>query len=132
MVREDAPCPCFNRFEPFLNNSVKTIGSPGGVVCVIIYAQALHFLHHLILSALGENHAPSSIVQICKENCRSWLVKVIGLFDAPTKQISQLLDSERFTPPTKARNDLCWSARDMEASIIETAAQLTSLISKAK
>lgn len=62
----------------------------------------------------------------------NWLVKVIGLFDAPTKQISQLLDSERFTPSTKARNDLGWSARDMEGSIIETAAQLTSLISKAK
>ena len=62
----------------------------------------------------------------------NWLVKVIGLFDAPTKQISQLLDSERFTPSKKARNDLGWSARDMEGSIIETAAQLTSLISKAK
>lgn len=33
----------------------------------------------------------------------NWLVKLFGLFDAPTKQISQLLDSERFTPSTKAQ-----------------------------
>lgn len=62
----------------------------------------------------------------------NWLVKVFGLFDAPTKQISQLLDSERYTPSTKARTELGWQSRDIGESILETAEQLTSLMSKAE
>ena len=62
----------------------------------------------------------------------NWLVKVLGLFHAPTKQISQLLDSERFTPSKKAHTELGWKARDIESSILEIAEQLTSLISKEK
>ena len=62
----------------------------------------------------------------------NWLVKVFGLFHAPTKQISQLLDYERFTPSTKAQTVMGWKPRDIESSILETAEQLTSLISKVK
>jgi hypothetical protein len=62
----------------------------------------------------------------------NWLVKVFGLFDAPTKQISQLLDSERFTPSTKAQNELGWKSRDIKESILETAEQLTSFLTKSK
>ena len=62
----------------------------------------------------------------------NWLVKVFGLFDAPTKQISQLLDNERFTPSTKAHTELGWQARDIDGSILETAEQLTSFLTKSK
>ena len=51
----------------------------------------------------------------------NWLVKVFGLFDAPTKFISQLLDIERYTPATKAQTVLGWQAQDIEGSILETA-----------
>jgi len=57
----------------------------------------------------------------------NWLVKVFGLFDAPTKQISQLLDAERFTPADKAKAQLGWQARDLNQSILETAAQLKQM-----
>jgi len=54
----------------------------------------------------------------------NWLVKLFGLLDAPTKQISQLLDAERYTPADKAKAVLGWQARDLNDSILETAAQL--------
>lgn len=57
----------------------------------------------------------------------NWLVKVIGLFDAPTKQISQLLDSERYTPADKARKILGWKPREIRETILETAAQLKAM-----
>ena len=57
----------------------------------------------------------------------NWLVKVFGLFDAPTKMISQLLDVERFTPADKAKKVLGWQPRDIEESIIETAEQMRAL-----
>ena len=57
----------------------------------------------------------------------NWLVKVFGLFDAPTKMISQLLDVERFTPADKAKKVLSWQPRDIEESIIETAEQMRAL-----
>ena len=57
----------------------------------------------------------------------NWLVKVFGLFDAPTKQISELLDAERFTPADKAKAQLGWQARDLNQSILETAAQLKQM-----
>ena len=57
----------------------------------------------------------------------NWLVKVFGLVDPATKQISQLLDSERFTPADKAKSLLGWQAMDIEASLIETAEQLRSM-----
>ena len=57
----------------------------------------------------------------------NWLVKIFGMFDAPTKQISELLDAERFTPADKAKNVLSWQARDVRQSIIETAEQLKSM-----
>ena len=59
-------------------------------------------------------------------------MKAFGLFDAPTKFISQLLDIERFTPSTKAQTVLGWQARDIEGSIIETAEQISSFLSKTK
>ena len=62
----------------------------------------------------------------------NWLVKMFGLFDAPTKQISQLLDSERFTPSTKAHTVMGWQAREIEGSILETAEQISSFLSKSK
>ena len=62
----------------------------------------------------------------------NWLVKVFGLFDAPTKQISQLLDSERFTPSTKAQTELGWQARNINDSILETAKQIQSFMSVSK
>ncbi|MCE2517260.1 MAG: aldehyde reductase [Alphaproteobacteria bacterium] len=73
-----------------------------------------------ILNKAGHKKAPL-------RKMPNWLVKVFGLFDAPTKQISQLLDSERFTPSTKAENTLGWQARDIEGTIIETAEQIASL-----
>ena len=57
----------------------------------------------------------------------NWLVKIFGLFDAPTKQISELLDAERFTPADKAKTILGWQARDVRHSLIETAEQLKSM-----
>ena len=57
----------------------------------------------------------------------NWLVKIFGMFDAPTKQISELLDAERFTPADKAKKILGWQARDVRQSIIETAEQLKSM-----
>ena len=57
----------------------------------------------------------------------NWLVKIFGLFDAPTKQISELLDAERFTPADKAKSELGWQARDLNQSILETAAQLKQM-----
>ena len=57
----------------------------------------------------------------------NWLVKIFGLFDAPTKQISELLDAERFTPADKAKAELGWQARDLNQSILETAAQLKQM-----
>ena len=57
----------------------------------------------------------------------NWLVKLFGIFHAPTKQISQLLDSERFTPADKAQAVLGFQARDISATILETAAQIESL-----
>ena len=57
----------------------------------------------------------------------NWLVKIFGLFDAPTKQISELLDAERLTPAVKAKSVLGWQARDVRQSIIETANQLKSM-----
>lgn len=57
----------------------------------------------------------------------NWLVKVFGLFDAPTKQISELLDAERFTPADKAKAQLGWQARDLNQSILETAAHLKQM-----
>jgi dihydroflavonol-4-reductase len=62
----------------------------------------------------------------------NWLVKAFGLFDAPTKFISQLLDIERFTPSTKAQTVLGWQARDIEGSILETAEQIQSFMSVSK
>jgi len=62
----------------------------------------------------------------------NWLVKVFGLFDAPTKQISQLLDSERFTPSTKAQTELGWQSRNINDSILETAKQIQSFMSVSK
>ena len=59
-------------------------------------------------------------------------MKVFGLFDAPTKQISQLLDSERFTPSTKAQTELGWQSRNINDSILETAKQIQSFTSVSK
>ncbi|MGC6517675.1 MAG: SDR family oxidoreductase [Candidatus Puniceispirillaceae bacterium] len=57
----------------------------------------------------------------------NWLVKIFGLFDAPTKQISQLLDSERFTPSDKIKANLGWQSRDVKESILDTASQLKAM-----
>ena len=57
----------------------------------------------------------------------NWLVKVFGMFDAPTKQISQLLDAERFTPADKAKKVLGWQPRNLEETILETAEQMRAL-----
>lgn len=57
----------------------------------------------------------------------NWLVKVFGMFDAPTKQISQLLDAERFTPADKAKKVLGWQPRNLEETILETAEQIRAL-----
>ena len=57
----------------------------------------------------------------------NWLVKLFGLLDAPTKQISELLDSERYTPADKAKAVLGWQARDIHGSLLETAAQLAKM-----
>ncbi len=57
----------------------------------------------------------------------NFLVKVFAVFDAPTKQISQLLDNECFIPANKAKSLLGWQARDIHQSIIETAHQLKTL-----
>ena len=57
----------------------------------------------------------------------NWMVKVFGLFDAPTRQISELLDSERFTPADKAKKTLGWTSRDLTGSILDTANQLKSM-----
>ena len=55
------------------------------------------------------------------------MLRLFGIFHAPTKQISQLLDSERFTPADKAQVVLGFQARDISATILETAAQIESL-----
>ena len=73
-----------------------------------------------ILNKAGFKKAPT-------KKMPNWLVKVFGLFDAPTKQISELLDAERFTPADKAKTVLGWQARDVRQSIIETAEQLKSM-----
>ena len=73
-----------------------------------------------ILNKAGYRKAPT-------RKMPNWMVKVFGLFDAPTKQISELLDSERFTPADKAKSLLGWQARDINSSILETAAQLKSM-----
>lgn len=73
-----------------------------------------------ILNKAGYKKAPTGKMP-------NWLVKIFGLFDAPTKQISELLDSERFTPADKAKSVLGWQARDINGSILETAAQLKSM-----
>ena len=57
----------------------------------------------------------------------NWLVKVFGLFDAPTKQISELLDAERFTPADKAKKVMGWQSRDLDETILETAEQMRAL-----
>ena len=73
-----------------------------------------------ILNKAGFKKAPT-------KKMPNWLVKVFGLFDAPTKQISELLDAERFTPADKAKTVLGWQARDVRQSLIETAEQLKSM-----
>ena len=73
-----------------------------------------------ILNNAGYKKAPT-------RKMPNWLVKLFGVFDAPTKQISELLDAERFTPATKAKAVLGWEARDIEDSLLETAAQLKSM-----
>ena len=73
-----------------------------------------------ILNEAGFKKAPT-------KKMPNWLVKIFGLFDAPTKQISELLDAERFTPADKAKSVLGWQARDVRQSIIETANQLKSM-----
>ena len=57
----------------------------------------------------------------------NWLVKVFGLFDAPTKQISELLDAERFTPADKAKKVMGWQSRNLDETILETAEQMRAL-----
>lgn len=57
----------------------------------------------------------------------NFMVKVFAVFDAPTKQISQLLDNKCFIPANKAKSLLGWQARDIHQSILETALQLKTL-----
>ena len=73
-----------------------------------------------ILNEAGYRKAPT-------KKMPNWLVKIFGLFDAPTKQISQLLDSERFTPADKAKAVLGWQSRPVKDSILDTAAQLKAM-----
>ena len=104
---------------------------------------AAHILAMTHDKAAGERFIASSdemwLIDLCKilneagykkaptRGMPNWLVKVFGLFDAPTKQISELLDAERFTPADKAKQVLGWQARDVKTSILETAQQLKSM-----
>ena len=54
----------------------------------------------------------------------NWLVKFFGLFDPATRQMSQMVGSEKFTPSDKAKKLLGWKPRNAEESIRDTAAQI--------
>ena len=54
----------------------------------------------------------------------NWLVKFFGIFDPATRQMSQMVGTEKFTPSDKAKNLLGWQPRKAEESIRDTAAQI--------
>ena len=73
-----------------------------------------------ILNEAGFKKAPTRVMP-------NWLVKVFGLFDATTRQMSQLIGDERFTSADKARKILGWKGRDVKESILATASQLKEM-----
>lgn len=73
-----------------------------------------------ILRAAGFKKAPTRVMP-------NWLVKVFGLFDATTRQMSQLIGDEHYTSADKARKVLGWKGRDVEESILATAKQLKEM-----
>lgn len=73
-----------------------------------------------ILREAGFKKAPTRVMP-------NWLVKVFGLFDATTRQMSQLIGDERFTSADKARKILGWKGRDVKESILATASQLKEM-----
>ncbi len=104
---------------------------------------AAHLLAMTIENAAGERFIVNAeemwLIKLCTilnragykkaplKKMPNFLVKVFAVFDAPTKQISQLLDNECFIPANKAKSLLGWQARDIHQSIIETAHQLKTL-----
>ncbi|MDC0394556.1 hypothetical protein OAM77_01770 [Alphaproteobacteria bacterium] len=56
-----------------------------------------------------------------------WLVKILGLVDTTTKQISQFVGNERYISADKARKILGWRGREVKESILQTANQLKEL-----
>jgi dihydroflavonol-4-reductase len=72
------------------------------------------------LRKAGFKKAPTKVMP-------NWLVKVFGLFDATTRQMSQLIGDERYTSADKARKVLGWKGRNVEESILDTANQLKEM-----
>ena len=50
--------------------------------------------------------------------------QIFRLFDPATRQMSQMVGSEKFTPSDKAKKLLGWKPRNAEESIRDTAAQI--------
>jgi len=70
-----------------------------------------------VLKAAGYKKAPS-------REMPNWLVKVFGLFDPATRQMAQMVGSEKFTPSDKARKILGWNPRNTDEGIRDTAIQI--------
>ena len=70
-----------------------------------------------VLRAAGYEKAPS-------REMPNWLVKFLGLFDPPTRQMSQMIGKEKITPSDKAKNLLGWKPRPADESLRDTAAQI--------
>ncbi|MGB1897062.1 MAG: SDR family oxidoreductase [Parvibaculales bacterium] len=70
-----------------------------------------------VLRAAGYEKAPS-------REMPNWLVKFLGLFDPPTRQMSQMIGKEKITPSDKAKKLLGWKPRPADESLRDTAAQI--------
>ena len=70
-----------------------------------------------VLRAAGYEKAPS-------REMPNWLVKFLGLFDPPTRQMSQMIGKEKITPSDKAKKLLGWKPRPADESLRDAAAQI--------